>query len=313
MNDLVTSSGPLVSVYIPTKNRLVLLKRAINSVFEQTYPRIELIVADDGSTDGTRELLSEMEVAGKLRVIMMPESRGACAARNEAIKIASGQFVTGLDDDDYFMPNRIQAFVDCWNRLATHDGVAGLFDSMRWPRPGMERVLFDRDSADPYDFVRGNAVGSQVFSPKACFIEAGLFDVQMPMWQDWDLWFRMAKKFGRFIGIRECSYVIDTSHSGPRISTKPEAMIRLGAKRFADKNFGGNCLAAFRLRKGFVDYEQVRLTPVEVAGLIALGYWGPVIKYSLRRALGNQRYYRLKCWVHTKMHRGTSTQGQLQP
>lgn len=92
----------LVTIYIPTKNRLDLLKRAIKSVRDQTYSNIELIVVDDGSKDGTREYLEKEHEAGLLRAIFHQESLGACVARNAAIELSQGEFITGLDDDDYF-------------------------------------------------------------------------------------------------------------------------------------------------------------------------------------------------------------------
>ena len=92
----------LVTIYIPTKNRLKLLNRAIESVKKQTYKDIEIIVVDDGSTDGTTEYLAQEINSGTLKAIFNKKSLGACAARNKAIEMATGDFITGLDDDDYF-------------------------------------------------------------------------------------------------------------------------------------------------------------------------------------------------------------------
>ena len=92
---------PVVSVYMPTKNRRVLLQRAIESVYVQTYTNIELIICDDGSSDDTPAYLNSLQTNGvvkHIKVLTNPISKGACNARNQAIKSARGFFITGLDD-----------------------------------------------------------------------------------------------------------------------------------------------------------------------------------------------------------------------
>ena len=106
-------NNPLVTVYIPTYNRKFLLERAILSVLNQTYHNIEVIVVDDGSIDGTRELLVEMaKKDNRLHYYFKENNSGACKSRNIAIANANGFFITGLDDDDYFEKNRVESFVE---------------------------------------------------------------------------------------------------------------------------------------------------------------------------------------------------------
>ncbi|ACC75747.1 glycosyltransferase [Paraburkholderia phymatum] len=288
---------PLVSVYIPTKNRLPLLQRAVASVLQQTYPRIELVVADDGSTDGTREYLDELAASGKCVAVFLPVSEGACAARNAAISMTTGEFLTGLDDDDYFLPQRIECFVQRWRELSTHgrtDHIAGLFDSSRWIGRAMERTLFDRACAHPRDLAAACAVGTQVFSIRERFIAAGLFDRSMQVWQDWDLWLRMAYRYGEFVGIRACTYVIDATHQHERISDRSEAALRRAAQLFAAKHYASAPVQKFRIRSVFVDYPQVRLGLLELAGLLAIGNRRAVGRYLLRKTVGPELYDQIR-------------------
>src|SRR5512143_3860267 len=96
-----------VSVYLPTRNRAASLRRAIESVLAQTYADFELIVVDDGSSDGTREVLESVQRSdARVRAIHHSVSRGAPASRNAAIAAAHGEWLTGLDDDDEFLPRR---------------------------------------------------------------------------------------------------------------------------------------------------------------------------------------------------------------
>ena len=97
----------LVSAVIITHNRKDLVMRAIESVLTQTYTNIECIVVDDASTDGTVELLSSSE---DINYIYIPksESRGGNHARNVGIAASHGVYVAFLDDDDYWLPTKIE-------------------------------------------------------------------------------------------------------------------------------------------------------------------------------------------------------------
>lgn len=224
----------LVSIYIPTKNRLTLLKRAITSVKKQTYKNIELIVVDDGSSDGTKEYLLQEMACGKLKAIFHEKSLGACAARNSAIMCSQGEFVTGLDDDDYFLSaHRIEFFVEKWN--ATSVGIAGIFDSVQ-VKTGNGIVYRHHSELASYKQLRHqNIVGNQVFAPRNHYLGAGLFDVNMPAWQDWDLWIRMSEKYGDFIGINKMTYLMDEFHDAERLTTRDENTIREAMLRLSKK------------------------------------------------------------------------------
>jgi glycosyltransferase involved in cell wall biosynthesis len=216
----------LVTVYIPTKNRLHLLRRALTSVLEQDYSDIEIIVVDDGSSDGSVDYLRELVRQGRIRAIFYPRSQGACQARNAAIEAARGECVTGLDDDDYFEPGRIASFVAIWKEQRGNRNLAGLFDSVRALTSRGEFVFNTRPSVSHLDLRNCNAVGSQVFAPVAHYRCAGLFDPLMPAWQDWDLWLRMTRAYGDLLNINRTSYVIDELSACDRISSGREARLR---------------------------------------------------------------------------------------
>src|SRR5690606_27836296 len=102
----VRHPGMLVTIYIPTYNRCHLLQRAVDSVLSQTHTDLEIIIVDDGSTDGTHDWLAQLaQQEPRVRYILKPENSGACVSRNIAIEQARGEFVTGLDDDDHFAPD----------------------------------------------------------------------------------------------------------------------------------------------------------------------------------------------------------------
>ncbi len=101
---------PAVSVVIPTFNRKALLPAAISSCLNQTFKDLEIIVVDDGSTDGTAELVSQMLGGAWPReriAYVRQENRGASSARNRGLKVARGDYAQFLDSDDVLMPNKI--------------------------------------------------------------------------------------------------------------------------------------------------------------------------------------------------------------
>ncbi len=98
-----------VSLYVPTHNRLALVQLAAESVLEQDYADLDLIIVGDGSIDGTFEHLKSLSASEKRVSALRKETpMGAPKSRNRAILCARGDFVTGLDDDDYFAPPRMR-------------------------------------------------------------------------------------------------------------------------------------------------------------------------------------------------------------
>lgn len=105
-------SYPKVSVIIPAYNRESFIRETVDSVLEQTYPNIELIVVDDGSTDNTLKILKEF---GKKLVLLQHlngENKGQSAAINLGIKVSSGEYIAILDSDDLFAPLKIELQVN---------------------------------------------------------------------------------------------------------------------------------------------------------------------------------------------------------
>jgi glycosyltransferase involved in cell wall biosynthesis len=107
----------LVSVIIPTYNRTKTIERAVNSVLNQTWKKIEIIVVDDGSTDQTNETLKAY--GDKIRVIHQPNA-GASAARNTGIKAATGEIISFLDSDDEWLPSKTERQIKLLQRMESY-------------------------------------------------------------------------------------------------------------------------------------------------------------------------------------------------
>ncbi len=226
----MATDNPLVTVYMPTHNRSDLLSRAIDSVQAQTYSNFELIIVDDCSTDDTEAVVRfYQDEDARIKYIKNSENLGACASRNKAIRAAQGEFITGLDDDDYFMLNRISEFVSNWkskpnqvillySKYLFKDG-----ESLTYKKPIRENLgkfISDKDLLNSF------YTGSQIFTKKQTVIDVGLYDERLLMWQDFDLYYRLLK-LGVGMRVDGRSYVIDIHHGHTRISSSEIGKVEL--------------------------------------------------------------------------------------
>ncbi|MDQ1214956.1 glycosyltransferase [Pantoea anthophila] len=237
MNDM-----PLVSVYVPTYNRIELLKRALTSVLSQSYQNIEVIVVDDNSSDGTQEFLTEMaKQDDRVKPILKEQNSGACISRNMAIESAQGEFITGLDDDDYFLPGRITYFVENRHLLKKYIFLYTNFFTLT--KSGQYKKTRYLDMAMPKEITSRNLlfkniIGNQCFTYTQRMRCAGKFTPDMPAWQDMDLFYRLLNntelKQARLL--RQYLYVQDTSHDLNRITLSNKDKIHRAFFLFCEKN-----------------------------------------------------------------------------
>jgi glycosyltransferase involved in cell wall biosynthesis len=222
---------PLVSVYITTKNRCLLLQRAIDSVAEQTWPNLEIIICDDGSDDDTYELVNNY-IAQHDNIIYLKNdcSQGACFSRNRAIEKAQGLYITGLDDDDYFFPKRVEKLMAAFKPEFAF--VCSTY--IRKTNDGSKHVKDGVGQLSLSDLLHYNRVGNQVLSLTERFKQVGGFDESLPAFQDYDMWVRMLKQFGSGVKILDPLYVFDISHANERISASPR--VQEGYKLFLAKH-----------------------------------------------------------------------------
>ncbi|MFA5248481.1 MAG: glycosyltransferase family 2 protein [Patescibacteria group bacterium] len=101
------SNQPLISVVIPTYNRKYTIQRAINSILTQTYKNWEIVIVDDGSVDNTKEEIKQFLNNSKIKYYHQKNS-GVCSARNFGILKATGEYVSFLDSDDEYFPDRLE-------------------------------------------------------------------------------------------------------------------------------------------------------------------------------------------------------------
>lgn len=212
---------PLVSIVIPTHNRVNRLKRAIASVEAQDYSSIELLVVDDGSHDGTTEFLRTYKSSRAFRWFRHEKPQGACAARNWAIREAKGEYVALLDDDDCFAESRVSkcllalnesdAAVTTWDEFVSEAGSAGV-----WKKPSLislEQLLYR------------NRIGNTILVKTENLRAIDGYDLGLMSAQDHDLVIRLAYQFGPIRTVKEPLYQIGIAEEISRITTSRKAWV----------------------------------------------------------------------------------------
>lgn len=187
-----------VSVIIPTFNRALLLKRAIDSVVRQTVQCSELIIIDDGSTDNTKEILNNLSISARkcLRVYRQTNT-GPAAARNLGVCKAAFPFVAFLDSDDHWHKRKLEKQ---YQYLADSSDYQISHTRETWLRRGQhlnqKKKHIPRDG-DIFDHcLQLCAVGmSTVMMEKNIFNHVGLFDETLRCCEDYDLWLRVSYRY----------------------------------------------------------------------------------------------------------------------
>lgn len=270
----------LISVYMPTKNRAEMVQEAIESVLRQTYVNFELIVVDDASEDDTPSVLRNACARdARIRVITNRTSVGGAAARNLAIQDSQGDFVTGLDDDDVFTPNRLEAFVDAWqaHTLMSGELPSCLYSQLNVVEYGDITHRTQKPEVATFeDMFAGNVVGNQIFAPRRHFIEAGLFNQALPAWQDLEFFMRVLKTFGPGRLVDKATYNFENSPRQDRISQKSEEKMRLAFEIVRNEHAKGDPRLTQQLYlQLFARLYGIRPTARDYLDFVRLGVWLP--------------------------------------
>lgn len=228
---------PLVTIFLPTHNRRLLLEKAISSVREQAYQSLEIVVVNDASTDETREFLDHLaREESRLVVIHSEIPLGAARARNLALRRARGEFATGLDDDDYFLPDRIQKFVSEWNELGPGLQISCLFTDSIMREQRRAVVTTDRKvEVNRSDLFRHNFIGNQIFCPTQRLLEIGGFDENLPALEDLELFMRLLERYGPAQRVSGATYVCNVDRNRQRMSNN-EAKHYSAYQKIVEKN-----------------------------------------------------------------------------
>lgn len=268
----------LVSIIVPVYNRASKIERALRSIEAQTYPHWEVIVIDDGSTDGTPEVVKRIaEKDRRIRLIRHECNRGAQAARNTGIRAAKGEWIAFLDSDDEWLPHSLKVRLeearrrnvkvvhsDCY--VIKEDGSLKLYGI-----PPLAGWIYREVLARPGPMFPSLLVHNTALR------RIGLLDERIIAYQEWDTAIRLAKYYP-FSFIPEPTFIYDCrgtdtiSRDTLKNAIGYEQVIRkhlwsilrnLGPRALSNHYFA----AAFRYRKAGHRFDALRCE------IIAWLYW----------------------------------------
>lgn len=191
------------SVIIPLYNKAPYVRKALESVFAQTYTDFELIVVDDGSTDGSAAIAEECLCASRLSPLacrlIVQANGGVSAARNNGVAASKGEYVVFLDADDWWEPT----FLDKMAQLIEDYSEAGLYASNYiYYKPGKTRVAVSNIETGyfnyPKSYYEGGAMpvtSISVVIPRKLFDEMGGFPLGVKLGEDFLLWAKIAMQY----------------------------------------------------------------------------------------------------------------------
>ncbi len=201
------SGMPQVSVVIPTYNRAGILERSIRSVLGQTHHDLELIIVDDGSTDGTRDMVAQFHDM-RVKYVQHETNHGCAAARNTGISTATGDYLAFNDSDDEWLPYKLErqmqillaadarvgvVYSDMWMVWTARKGHREYCHAQRFvPEDGM---IYDRTLVFPIDLRRiGLRFQTAVFR-RECFEVVGLLDQELTALEDLEFFMRLSRHY----------------------------------------------------------------------------------------------------------------------
>ncbi|MGH2404607.1 MAG: glycosyltransferase family 2 protein [bacterium] len=300
--------APRVSVVIPTRNRSALLRRAVTSVLSQTFGDFEVIVVDDASTDDGARRVPEMDP--RIRYIRHDAAKGWCAGRNTGIRLARGEFVGFLDDDDEWLPEKLERQVRMFDQSppdvgVVYTGVRSILGSHVVREHGavatgdVHNVLFGDMRTLPVNNVT-------LLVRKVCFDDVGLFDEDLVYGEAWDMHVRLAKRW-RFAPICDSLAVIHRGHDG--VSADPRRVLA-GRRRGLEKHRAAveawpQCLSGFHFTLGVLELSIGNTQQARWDFVKALAAWPWNVRAAAYYALSFQprtlRDWFVSLWRRTRV------------
>ncbi len=309
-------SEALVSVFIPTYNASRFVTQAIDSVLAQTYQNYELIMVDDGSTDGTIDLLRPYQGHPKITIQRNPRNVGMAANWNVGLSLCQGEFIAKLDADDFYEPGYLEAMVEVFRQ---NKNVGLVFSGLNLIYPDgrcePEMVSLRSWVRSRKTFLPTLLQTCIIRSPTACvrrtcYEQLGHFNEQMYIHADWEMWTRLAANYPvGFVAQRLANYRLSYG------SNRTAQAIKDG-RSIADLKLWLNLLAEdglpYHLSQAELNSFKWGIYDLEMhfAGIAAYhrqpemqGAYTAFAEEMLPNHLSSAEVGRLR-WVYTHLHQG---------
>ena len=247
MNSNTQSKTPMVTVVIPCYNSLRYIAETMETVLQQTYRDFEVLVVNDGSTDGTAEWVKALSDREPQVRMVSQVNQGLAGARCTGVTNARGKYVAFIDDDDLWELTKLEKQVNSlennpqaglcytWTALADSEG-----------KPTGRVIASNAEGNVWQAMTEMNIVccGSTPMIRRSCFDDLGLFDRQVSPSDDWDMWWRIAAKY-QFTVIKE-PLILYRQH--PHNSSKKCDHMLATSRILIERNFANAPIELLHLR-----------------------------------------------------------------
>jgi hypothetical protein len=270
--------NPLVSVVIPTYNREAEVLAAIASVLRQSYRPVEVIVADDCSTDGTRAAVLSAACDVPLHLESLPHNQGPSAARNAGIRKARGKYIAFLDSDDSWAPSKLQVQVDMLERAPQGEKLVSY--ARVWIRRRRETVVRPLRAIQPgepmadYLFANGGYIAQSSIVLAASLARQVCYDESLRSHEDWDFCMRLHAQGASFQMVPEPMGVYADDEPSESRASAAKPMLTLAFLERWKQEISPRAFLALRAK-----------TAPQMRGLATGRAFGFIVHAVLRRAI----------------------------
>jgi glycosyltransferase involved in cell wall biosynthesis len=225
------TNSPLISVVIPTYNRADFIANTINSVLNQTYQNIEILVVDDASTDQTESAVQALNDP-RIKYIRLPENTSGTKPRNTGILESRGRYIALLDSDDEWLPDKLQKQLHFINQNAANEENIICFTGLILKSDNGESVLSNpplKEGVDIMDYilVDDNWVQTSTYMVSGELAKRTLFNPELKKHQDWDFCLRLRENGAKFINLPESLTVYNIEERNDRIGINGKYLLSL--------------------------------------------------------------------------------------
>lgn len=231
------SRNPLITVLMPCYNAGHFLKDAIDSIINQTYSNLEILLIDDGSTDGSREtILSYASRDPRIKAVFNEQNLGLIRTLNKGVDIASGEFIARMDSDDVSRLNRIEKLLTAFGENPEVDVMAAGYFSMSENGKHNRRVYPKACDSDALLFVSffSTPVNHPCMMAKSSVLKANAFDLSYIHSEDYEIFSRLLLSGSKFMNLDEPLYHL--RRNSQSVSYKYEKIQIANHSRISERN-----------------------------------------------------------------------------
>ncbi len=275
----------LISIIIPVYNGEKTIRETIYSVLNQTYKNLEIIIINDGSTDSTLEVISSIPNSN-IKVFSYPNT-GVSTSRNRGIALAKGEYISFIDADDLWIPDKLEAQ---FNALQENPQAAVAYSWTDWINESGEVIYgggHHQISGDVYahlflgDFIEG---GSNVLIRKSALDKVGIFDETVNFSEDWEMWLRLAAQY-QFVVVPRTQILYRISHQSAscNVLQMEKSSLQVIDKAILQspqpiEHLKSHCLAN---RYKYLTYKALQGESKQNQGLLGLRFLGVALRNDI--------------------------------